>query len=226
MGSGGAAPETEMSVDHALVRGEVLWTPPDDCWETTAFGRFAARCGFDRDADGLLAWSRTHLDDFWAASCEFTGVRWMRPPDAVREGDTMPGVRWFPGADAQLRRPGAGARVRDARRDRGRGREPDARPHRAHVGRAARRRAPLRRRPASPRRRPRHARRGVCPEHPRDARRLPRRRVARRGVVELRAGVRRALRHRPLPPDRAARVVGRRRVPLRRQGHRPHRPWA
>ncbi len=87
-----------MSVDHALVRGEVLWTPPDDCWETTAFGRFAARCGFDRDADGLLAWSRTHLDDFWSASCEFTGVRWMRPPDVVREGDTMPGVRWFPGA--------------------------------------------------------------------------------------------------------------------------------
>ena len=80
------------------VRGELLWTPPDDCWDTTAFGRFAAECGFARDADGLLAWSIAHGDDFWRAVTAFTGLRWMRPPDAIREGDTMPGVRWFPGA--------------------------------------------------------------------------------------------------------------------------------
>ena len=76
----------------------MLWTPPDDCWDTTAFGRFAAECGFARDADGLLAWSIAHGDDFWRAVTAFTGLRWMRPPDAIREGDTMPGVRWFPGA--------------------------------------------------------------------------------------------------------------------------------
>ena len=35
---------------------------------------------------------------FWAAATEFTGVRWVAPPAAIREGDTMPGVRWFPGA--------------------------------------------------------------------------------------------------------------------------------
>ena len=67
----------------------------------------------------------------------------------------MPGVRWFPGAtlnyaDQALApasaMPDAIAVVAESQ---------SARPHRAHVGRAARRRAPLRRRPASPRRRPR-----------------------------------------------------------------------
>ena len=25
-------------------------------------------------------------------------MRWTKPPTAIRDGDTMPGVRWFPGA--------------------------------------------------------------------------------------------------------------------------------
>jgi acetoacetyl-CoA synthetase len=78
-------------------RGEVLWTPPGDAWETTAMGRFARQQGIEDFAE-LIRWSVADVDRFWAASTEFTGVRWVAPPAAIREGDTMPGVRWFPGA--------------------------------------------------------------------------------------------------------------------------------
>ena len=79
------------------MRGEMLWTPPDDAWETTALGRFATQQGFD-DFDDLIRWSIDDLDGFWRASTQFTGVRWSTPPARIRDGDTMPGVRWFPGA--------------------------------------------------------------------------------------------------------------------------------
>ena len=75
----------------------MLWTPPDDAWQTTALGRFATEHGFD-DFAALIRWSIDDLDGFWRASTEFTGVRWVSPPEAIRDGDTMPDVRWFPGA--------------------------------------------------------------------------------------------------------------------------------
>ena len=78
-------------------RGEILWSPPADVWTSTAAGRFARAHGFD-DYAGLHAWSVNDLDAFWAAATNFTGVGWRDHPTAVREGGTMPGVRWFPGA--------------------------------------------------------------------------------------------------------------------------------
>ena len=78
-------------------RGEVLWNPPGDAWDATAMGRFARQQGID-DFGELIRWSIADVDRFWAASTEFTGVRWVSPPAAIREGDTMPGVHWFPGA--------------------------------------------------------------------------------------------------------------------------------
>jgi acetoacetyl-CoA synthetase len=79
------------------MRGEVLWVPPDDAWSTSALGRFATRQGID-DFAALISWSIDDLDAFWHAATEFTGVRWSTPPAAIRDGDAMPGVRWFPGA--------------------------------------------------------------------------------------------------------------------------------
>ena len=66
--------------------------------------------------------------------------------------------------------------------------------------------------------------RRLCAEHPRDARRLPRRGIDRRRVVELRAGVRCAGGDRPLPADRTESAAHRRRLPLRRPAHRSWRP--
>jgi acetoacetyl-CoA synthetase len=74
-----------------------LWTPPADAWSKTALGRFATANGID-DFPALIRWSIDDLDDFWQASTEFTGVRWTSPPQAIRAGDTMPDVQWFPGA--------------------------------------------------------------------------------------------------------------------------------
>ena len=89
---------TERSPFHPSVRrGEVLWAPPADAWSTTALGRFARLHGLDDFAE-LIHWSIADIDRFWAASTEFTGVRWTQPPIAIRDGTRMPGVRWFPGA--------------------------------------------------------------------------------------------------------------------------------
>jgi len=86
-----------MSNDILKGRGQVLWTPPPDAWESTALGRFARQHGVDDYAE-LVRWSLADLDRFWAASTDFTGVRWIESPTAIRVGTEMPGVRWFPGA--------------------------------------------------------------------------------------------------------------------------------
>ena len=63
--------------------------------------------------------------------------------------------------------------------------------------------------------------RGLPAQHPRDARRVPRDRLARRDLVLLRAGVRDAGRGRPVRADRARRAADDRRLPLRRPRARP-----
>ena len=79
-----------------MSRGEVLWSPA--ALEASAAGRFAAAHGFSTYAD-LHAWSVSDLEGFWSAVTEFTGVQWRTPPTAVLESRTMPGARWFPGAE-------------------------------------------------------------------------------------------------------------------------------
>ena len=80
-----------------------------------------------------------------------------------------------------------------------------------------------RRRPARARRRARRPRRRLHAEHPGGDRRLPRRRLDRRGLVELLARLRPGQRHRPLRPDRAQGPLRGRRLRLRRQALRPPR---
>lgn len=79
-------------------RGEILWSPPADAWQTTAIGRFAEAHGFS-EYDRLHAWSVNDLESFWTAANAFTGVRWRTAPARAVEGSTMPGVRWFPGGE-------------------------------------------------------------------------------------------------------------------------------
>src|SRR5690606_23804095 len=59
-------------------------------------GRLAASRGLST-YDDFIRWSIDEIDSFWAATIEHVGMRWLERPSAVREGDTMPGVRWFPG---------------------------------------------------------------------------------------------------------------------------------
>jgi acetoacetyl-CoA synthetase len=81
-------------------RGEVLWAPSDAAWTDTEAGRFAQRHGFLRYED-LHRWSVVDLEGFWSAVAEWFDVRWRTTATRVlADGDaTMPGTRWFPGAE-------------------------------------------------------------------------------------------------------------------------------
>ena len=124
------------------------------------------------------------------------------------------------GRRGQLRRARVPGQGRRRAGDRPRGRA--ARPGRAHVGRAARAGRGDRGRAEGAGRRARRPRGGVHAEHPGGDRGVPRHRLDRRRVVELLAGLRRAQRRRPLRADRAEGAAGGRRLPLQRQGLRPH----
>ena len=169
----------------------------------------------------------TELEDFWSSIWEFFDVASSTPYGEVLSGHEMPGARWFEGAELNYAEhvfrgkadDGAGAAVRIR----------DARARRGHLGGAARSR--------SPRPRPGCASSGVergdrvaayLPERARGDRRLPRDRLARRGLVELLSRLRRQRRGRPLRPDRAQGAARGRRLQLRRQGVRPlgHGPLA
>ena len=94
---------------------------------------------------------------------------------------------------------------------------------RADLGRARGSGGALRRRAAAARGRARRPGGRLHAERARDGRGLPGLREHRRGLVELRAGVRHADRRRPLQADRAEGADRHRGLPLRRAGLRPAR---
>ncbi len=57
-----------------------------------------ADCGHDRDYDGLWRWSVDDLEGFWGSMWDFFDVPGTRGA-TVLEDRTMPGARWFPGAE-------------------------------------------------------------------------------------------------------------------------------
>ena len=193
--------------EHARVIGDVLWTPPADVRETTEIGRYLDWLRDERgrdlaDYDELWRWSVDDLEGFWGSIWDFFGVRAHAPYERVLGARAMPGAEWFPGARLNYAEHVLGT-DEDARPRGGRRPLADARPDRADLRRAARAGRAGARRPAAPRRRARRPRRRLPAQHPRDARRVPRHREPRRGLGELRAGVRRAQRDRPLRADRA-----------------------
>ena len=141
-----------------------------------------------------------------------SGCGSRRRRSAVLGRREMPGAEWFPGATLNYAEHALGARRpdRDAdevavlaysqTRDR----------HGADLGAAARAGRPRPRRAAAARRRPRRPGGGLPAEHPGDAGGVPRHRQPGRGLGELRAGVRRPQRGRPVRPDRADGAAGRR----------------
>ena len=142
------------------------------------------------------------------------GARSRRRPSAVLGPPRDAGRRVVPGRDAQLRRARAAPRRRPDRR--GRRASPTRRPAtevRADLGAAARPGRPGAGRAGPARRRPRRPGGGLPAEHPRDGRGAssPRRQPGR-DLGELRAGVRRPQRRRPVRPGRADGAARRRRA--------------
>ena len=152
-------------------RGEVLWQPGPEAWET-ALGRFARRHGFD-DYASLQAWSVADLDGFWRAVTDELGVRWHARPSEVLAERAMPGARWFPGGTlnyaeqalaAATERPGDVAVIA---RSQTRG------PSELTWAELSEQVARAAGRPAASRRGPRRPGRRLRPEHPRDPGRCP-----------------------------------------------------
>jgi acetoacetyl-CoA synthetase len=81
-----------------------VWTPSRVELEESEMARFLAWAGerrgrpFDGYED-LWRWSVDELEDFWAAIWDFAGVRASRPYERVLAARTMPGARWFEGAE-------------------------------------------------------------------------------------------------------------------------------
>jgi acetoacetyl-CoA synthetase len=80
-----------------------LWRPSRE-WreraEMTRFMRFASERA-DRTLTGydeLWRWSVSELEQFWAAIWDYCGVRASHPYERVLDSRTMPGARWFQGA--------------------------------------------------------------------------------------------------------------------------------
>jgi acetoacetyl-CoA synthetase len=82
--------------ENGAARGEILWTPPADVWDSSPLGRFARTAGFET-YQALHRWSVDDLDGFWSAVAADQGVRWRTPPDHVLVQPHLPGARWFPG---------------------------------------------------------------------------------------------------------------------------------
>lgn len=56
------------------------------------------------DYTALWRWSVDDLHAFWQSVWDYFGLESPTPPRAVLEGDTMPDVRWFPGAQVNYAR--------------------------------------------------------------------------------------------------------------------------
>ncbi|WP_019877143.1 acetoacetate--CoA ligase [Sporichthya polymorpha] len=87
--------------------GPVLWQASPERAAASTMARFltwlSEREGRNfPDHDSMWAWSVEETDRFWAAMWDFVDMRSPTPWTAVREGDTMPGVRWFPGASVNF----------------------------------------------------------------------------------------------------------------------------
>jgi acetoacetyl-CoA synthetase len=82
----------------------VLWAPTEERIEQASVTRFARWVAATRGVevtgsyDALWRWSVDDIDGFWAAVWEFFEVRASVPYEAVLASRSMPGARWFPGA--------------------------------------------------------------------------------------------------------------------------------
>ncbi|MYM19862.1 acetoacetate--CoA ligase [Brevibacterium sp. 5221] len=80
-----------------------LWTPSPERVEASelrAYQRWLRETRGVRTESyqDLLDWSLEHLEDFWESIWEYFDVIGTRGDGPVLTGDTMPDVRWFPGA--------------------------------------------------------------------------------------------------------------------------------
>src|SRR5206468_12149559 len=94
--------ESGMS-ELASLAGEVLWSPGEDEWRNSNLANYmrwlpeTGRPEFTVYQD-LWRWSVDNLEDFWRSIWEYYDVKSSREASVVLQERTMPGAKWFPGA--------------------------------------------------------------------------------------------------------------------------------
>jgi acetoacetyl-CoA synthetase len=92
-----------VAIEETAPPAEPLWSPTPEQVSATNLARFGAWLGsargltFDSYQD-LWAWSVTDLEGFWSAVWQFFGLDEHAEYSRVLAAETMPGARWFPGA--------------------------------------------------------------------------------------------------------------------------------
>jgi acetoacetyl-CoA synthetase len=85
-------------------REQPLWIPSEEWLGQTEMAAFMSWAGARHGREfasyeALWEWSVANLEDFWADIWEFCGVRSSRGYERVLADHTMPGTRWFEGAE-------------------------------------------------------------------------------------------------------------------------------
>ena len=93
-----------MYAGETMVETEVLWRPSRERVERSNLTAYTEWLRDTRglrfaDYEQLRRWSVEHLEDFWQSLVERFNVRFTTSPTAVLDDRTMPGARWFPGAE-------------------------------------------------------------------------------------------------------------------------------
>ena len=96
------SPEIEESMNPEITEETVLWEPSAEVVDrarVTRYLHWLRGRGIDAESyDELWRWSVTEIDAFWDSIWSYFDVRGVRGGGPVRDGTTMPEVRWFPGA--------------------------------------------------------------------------------------------------------------------------------
>lgn len=87
-----------------IVEGSVLWEPSPEVLTGANLTKFMAWLKVNRGLDfenyrQLWDWSVTDIEDFWAALWNYFDIIAAKPHTEVLAGRTMPGAKWFPGAE-------------------------------------------------------------------------------------------------------------------------------
>lgn len=85
-------------------QGTVLWEPSDAFQRQSRMGDYMRWLERERGLrfagyDELWRWSVESLEDFWASIWDYFEVRASKPYSVVLDQRTMPGARWFTGAE-------------------------------------------------------------------------------------------------------------------------------
>jgi acetoacetyl-CoA synthetase len=86
-------------VSAAISEGQLLWQPSESFKDQSLIAEYMRWLGRDFETyEDLWRWSVTDLEAFWTSIVDFFGVRFQSPAQTVLGDRSMPGARWFEGA--------------------------------------------------------------------------------------------------------------------------------